>query len=155
MNWQAIAAISEIIGTIAVVVSLIYVAVQIRQNTAALNTDARASFLAALQTVNSFSLANSDVVHRGLFNGEELDGEDLTRFTTIVHSAFNAWEALYTEFLAGNVEPEYWEGKLRQIQWTLSRPSCRHAWDNFTHLFDERFVKYIERNIGPHDGTKR
>lgn len=33
-------------------------------------------------------------------------------------------------------------------------PSCRYAWDNFTDLFDERFVKYIEENIDSHAGTK-
>ena len=33
MNWDAIGAIGEIVGAAAVVVTLIYVAVQVRQNT--------------------------------------------------------------------------------------------------------------------------
>jgi hypothetical protein len=33
MNWEAISAVAEIVGVIAVVVSLGYVAIQIRQNT--------------------------------------------------------------------------------------------------------------------------
>ena len=33
MNWEAISAIADIIGVIAIVVSLIYVSIQIRQNT--------------------------------------------------------------------------------------------------------------------------
>ena len=33
MNWEAVGAISEAIGVIAIFISLIYVAVQIRQNT--------------------------------------------------------------------------------------------------------------------------
>lgn len=33
MNWEAISAISEVVGAVAVVVSLIYLALQIRQNT--------------------------------------------------------------------------------------------------------------------------
>ena len=33
MNWEAIAAVGEIVGATAVVVSLVYLAVQIRQNT--------------------------------------------------------------------------------------------------------------------------
>ena len=35
MNWEAIIAVAEVIGAIAVVLSLIYVAIQIKQNTAA------------------------------------------------------------------------------------------------------------------------
>ena len=34
MNWDAVIAVAEIIGVMAVIASLIYVAMQIRQNTA-------------------------------------------------------------------------------------------------------------------------
>lgn len=35
MNWEAISAVGEILGASAVLITLIYLAVQIRQNTAA------------------------------------------------------------------------------------------------------------------------
>ena len=41
MNWQAIVAISEIIGTVAVVISLIYVGLQIKQSTIVARSTAR------------------------------------------------------------------------------------------------------------------
>jgi hypothetical protein len=37
MYWDGIVAVSEVVGAIAVVASLVYVAVQIRQNSSALN----------------------------------------------------------------------------------------------------------------------
>lgn len=39
MNWDAIGAIAEVVGVIAVVLSLIYVGFQVRQNTAQLRQD--------------------------------------------------------------------------------------------------------------------
>jgi hypothetical protein len=39
LNWDAVAATAEVIGVIAVVVSLIYLAIQVRQNTAQLRID--------------------------------------------------------------------------------------------------------------------
>jgi hypothetical protein len=42
MNWQAISAVSEIVGAVAVVISLIYVAAQIRQNTLQTRSDGHA-----------------------------------------------------------------------------------------------------------------
>lgn len=39
MDWNAIGAIAEVLGVIAVVVSLIYLAIQVRQNTAQLRID--------------------------------------------------------------------------------------------------------------------
>ena len=39
VDWEAIAAVAEVIGVIAVVVSLVYLAIQVRQNTAQLRID--------------------------------------------------------------------------------------------------------------------
>ena len=39
MDWDAVGAIAEVIGVIAVVVSLVYLAIQVRQNTAQLRID--------------------------------------------------------------------------------------------------------------------
>ena len=147
MNWNAVSAIGEIVGLVIIVVSLVYLARQVKQNTNAIQSGTREAFLSALQNSNSFALQNSDVWHRGAFAGEELQGEDLTRYVTIVHSALNAYEALYSEYLAGNVEQEFWDGKVRQMRWTFEQPSSRYAWENFAHLFDERFVKYVNENV--------
>jgi hypothetical protein len=149
VNWEAVSAIAEILGVIVIVASLIYLARQITQNTNAIQSGAREAFLSALQNCNSFALQNSDIWHRGAFLGEELEGEDLTRYTTIVHSALNAYEALYSEYLAGNVEEEFWQGKVRQMGWIFKHPSSLQAWVNYTNLFDERFVKYVSERIAP------
>lgn len=39
MNWEAISAVSELVGVTAVMITFIYLAVQIRQNPAALNAE--------------------------------------------------------------------------------------------------------------------
>ena len=40
MNWEAVGAAGEIIGAVAVIISIIYLALQVRQNTAALRSSA-------------------------------------------------------------------------------------------------------------------
>tara|TARA_B110000858_G_scaffold89247_1_gene103084 strand:- start:5179 stop:5370 length:192 start_codon:yes stop_codon:yes gene_type:complete len=49
MNWDAISAIGEIIGATAVVVSLVYLAVQIRQNTRQISSSIKAAQLSAFE----------------------------------------------------------------------------------------------------------
>ena len=44
MNWEAVAAIAESVGAIFVVITLLYLAVQIRQNTAMNASAIRQSF---------------------------------------------------------------------------------------------------------------
>jgi hypothetical protein len=48
MNWQAIGTIAEVVGAAAVVVSLVYLAVQIRQNTRQVEEQGRAQRFSAL-----------------------------------------------------------------------------------------------------------
>jgi hypothetical protein len=147
MNWEAIGAIGELVGGAVVVASLIYLAVQVRQNTNAVRSTTRHAWLSAIQTCNQFALDHSDVWNKGAFEQQELGGEELTRFITLIHSGLNAYETLYSEYLAGNVEDEFWEGKVRQMTFIVSSPSGRAAWVNYTHLFDKRFVKYVNENV--------
>ena len=49
MNWEAVGAIAEAIGVIAILVSLVYLAVQIRQSTEQFTRGVEATELAAFE----------------------------------------------------------------------------------------------------------
>ena len=83
VNWEAISAIGQIVGAIAVVVSLIYLAKEVRSS-------ARATRLASGRSMeaSSFGCLNnsqsnpdlSELYYRGLHDFESLEGADLIRF---------------------------------------------------------------------------
>jgi len=52
MNWEAIGAIGEIVGALAVVASLAYLVIQIRQNTAAVATATYESMMTGFNDIN-------------------------------------------------------------------------------------------------------
>ena len=56
MNWEALGAISEAVGVIAIFVSLVYVAMQIRQNTQQVSRSIEANQLAAFEPGSSASV---------------------------------------------------------------------------------------------------
>ena len=103
MDWEALAAAAEVVGAVAVVVSLIYVAVQIRQA----NQLSRAN---TFQNVNNqwsniwAMLANSaelSELHRKIKLGEYLDLEDFERYSAFLMS-YLAWlEDLYIQQRSG------------------------------------------------------
>ncbi|MGD8810077.1 MAG: hypothetical protein PVG24_10755 [Gammaproteobacteria bacterium] len=51
MNWEAIGTLAEVVGAVAVVVSLVYLAVQIRQNTRQVEEQGRAQRFSALSVL--------------------------------------------------------------------------------------------------------
>ena len=49
VNWEAIGAVGEMLGALGVIVTLIYLATQIRQNTGAVRSQTRATIFSGLQ----------------------------------------------------------------------------------------------------------
>ena len=86
MNWDAVIAIAEIVGVVAVIASLIYVAVQIRQNT----DIARATIVHETQVSFSrfYELLASDAELTSIYirgvNGEDLSEIDAHRFISLI-----------------------------------------------------------------------
>lgn len=91
MNWEAISTISDIVGAIVVIVTLCYVAVQIRQNTNAIVANSRQKMLDA--DVGLISDFIGFAIDPHLIGDEvQLAPEDERRFTWIVIKAIRIRE---------------------------------------------------------------
>ena len=101
MTWEAVVAIVEVVGLLAVVVSLIYVAVQGRQNSELIRQN---TFVARSSMVHETSVFYSrffeliaesselaGIYHRGQ-NSEELDSDEVTRFEALMAVYFASLE---------------------------------------------------------------
>ena len=104
MNWKAVGAIGEVLGSVTVVATLFYLSRQIRQNAQALNRSneyARANSIhqtnvhsnqVDAQLVQDAELAS--IYHRAL-GGEPLDNTETIRFQAFVNMYFTWLEDLY------------------------------------------------------------
>ena len=81
MNWETIAAISEAVGAMAVVVSLIYLAVQIRQNTKAIRGTTIDAITAHQQEELRWSSEMPEVFRKALEEPEALTYEESWRLS--------------------------------------------------------------------------
>ena len=87
MNWDALGAIAEFVGAIAVLITLVYLAVQIRQNALSIDSQAdiaraqilqsRADSVTELAAVATANVENVELMTK-LLNTEGLKREDLT-----------------------------------------------------------------------------
>ncbi len=101
MNWEAVVAIVELIGLLAVVISLIYLAIQVRQNSELIEQN---TFVARSSMVHETSVfyarffeliaENSDLaqIYRKGLAGESLDPDDATRFESLLEVYFTSLE---------------------------------------------------------------
>ena len=75
MNWDAISAVSQLVGSIAVVVSVLYLAVQLRSSTRVARVAAMDAAAAALRDVTKPFMENAELARiwrTGLENLEAL-----------------------------------------------------------------------------------
>ena len=105
MNWEAISAVGEIVAASAVVVSLIYLAAQIRHNTRELDERNVSYRLTSLNEVAKRYTSFRDAVlqdpdlasvwHRGRRDLNELDQIERHRFDYLAVNMFWCWGILY------------------------------------------------------------
>jgi hypothetical protein len=142
VNWEAIGAIGQIVGALAVVISLIYLAREIRSN-------ARSARLASVGTINDWlgQLAEHphlrELYYRGIHDFESLEGADLVGFSMLMDQLFFIYQEMYYQQLEGHLDPRVWgmtEAPMRDVN---AYPGVQAWWRSRSHWFSEEFAKLI------------
>ena len=142
MNWDAIGAIGEIIGALAVLATLIYLSIQLKQNTKSINSNNH-NFVT--QGFNQFNLALfSDpelarLSREGIFEIDKLNDIDKIRSQHMFHLIFNIHRNLYHQFLDGTYpEKEWlpWAYEAKQLMESKGGEYFRAHTSTYNDLFD-------------------
>jgi hypothetical protein len=147
VNWEAISAIGQIVGALAVVISLIYLANQVHSN-------ARATRLASMRTmsdaVNRWAqqLAEHpqlrELYYRGIQDFESLDGADIVGFSALMAALFRNYEDMYYQQLEG-VDVHVWRGWEAVMRDFNAYPGVQAWWRTRSHWFSEEFANVINQ----------
>jgi len=150
LNWDAIGAISEAISAVAVVISLIYLAVQIRTQTAEARLAATRDL--ANQYVDLLKLIAIDeklpgVLLRSIEDYYSLGDEDRLRVSHIFHVTMRNCEQQYLHAISSNADRAFVDAVTRQISQILSFTGFQQWWSTSSDGFDEKFVKFLDSQI--------
>jgi hypothetical protein len=146
MNWDAISAISQLVGSIAVVVSVLYLAVQLRSSTRVARVAAMDAAAAALRDVTKPFMENAElgrVWRAGLENLDSLSADDKARFFHAVHQFLKALETIHYHYVYGLLDTQLWEGWRELLHHYLACPGIQFYLDRRNAVFSERFRKFI------------
>ena len=113
MNWEAVSAIAEVLGATGVIVTLAYLAVQVRQNSRLLEKGAEATRVTADDAVvenfnqwREMIITNPDVSElfiSGMEDPANLDPNERHRFNHILGTfTWTAWQLFRVQALLGN-----------------------------------------------------
>lgn len=147
MQVEYLANLGEIIGAIAVVVSLIYLAVQVRQNTQAQRTENFSRALdrvAAMQANLSQDSEASVIFSKGVVDTSKLAPKERIQFTWAMYELFGAFEFMFLASKADAIPDEVWQRWLSAVAWWLTFPGVQAWWQVRPIPFTDSFTSFVE-----------
>lgn len=155
MSVQDLGALGDLIAAIGVVVSLFYLAVQIRQNTKQINENTKAIRAAAvntgLQLIASNRMAISrdqgtaNVWRRGLEDPDSLEATEKLRFRLIFSNVMDALFNTYSQTQATSFSPETWHAHVASARRILDTKGGEWFWRAYQQEYRADFRAEIAR----------
>jgi len=150
MNWEAAGAIGEIVGALAVVITLVYLAVQLRQN--AMSQRATVEQQIATGLSESFRInADTDIPRIWALayrDFAELTEIEAAKFAFFLFSHLKQFEHAYIQHEMGNLSDVSWEAIDRTFRETVTiSDGARQYWKFRRTAFHEGFCAHVDRAL--------
>jgi phytoene dehydrogenase-like protein len=147
VNWDAIGTVAEVVGAFAVVISLVYVAVQLR----AQNQESRlASVHEILEAFRNVQSSGSDIescnlVIKGAEDFEALSDAERLRIFLIIMPNLRVWEEAYHQHKGGRLSDELWRAIVAQFRDVFAVSFVPRIWELRKHVFTDSFREYVDQ----------
>jgi hypothetical protein len=141
--------LGDFIGGIAVVATLVYLAVQIRQNTKEVRS-ASLDAVAASHMEFQRSIWGDPVLNKiwfGGMHGAALPEDEGRQFLFMVITCARHWERAYHRARGGGLESTSWSGIHEELAGVFSFPGTREYWTRVQYMFPSDFVEFAENAV--------
>jgi hypothetical protein len=163
INWDAVGAIGEIVGALAVILTLFYLARQLRHNSEIVESHTKELRLSALQdTASSFSHLRdpiirdpnvADIWQRATTDYHSLSGVEKVRADSMLQEFFFAHQAVFNRYLDGAYDQwtNHSNGIIKQF---LRLPGIQQYWNRASPVMYQReFVDEINQLLANHEDS--
>jgi hypothetical protein len=159
MNWEALGASGEVAGAVLVIVSVVYLARQIQQNTAAARAEVLSTFsIAASRQYDTWGsdIRSSELFHKIVYEGvrrSELADADKQSISFLLLSRVYLFDAAYRSYREGILRESEFLALMNSRIWSM--PFLIDSWPIYTMELSPDFVEYMEakfenlKNAGP------
>ena len=142
------ASLAEIIAAVGVMISVVYLAIQVSQSNTEAQLQTHNDTLALMHAPIEQFLAQpelAEIVRRGGITPDELNEADWFRFGYYYLMQFNMYDFLYLAYLDGAAVPQLWIGTDSSWRYVFeNEPGVRRAWREWRHAFADPFQSYVD-----------
>jgi len=145
VDLSKLANLAEIFGTTAIVISLIYVAIQIRQNTRVMKLAAAQNVSQDLHVGLSFIIGDTEFARIHLDAMTDIDSltpPERHRFYVFIMRYLRTFENAYHQNEAGLLDDYVWEGFREQIKLASQTSGYSAFWRDRQQYFGREFQEF-------------
>ncbi len=148
LDINTLAAWGEFIGGIAVVVSLIYLASQIRQNSRLLRSSTSAVTMEANNAISRLIAEDPEaarVFWAGLADRSSLSDSDRQRFDPMVSMVLGALDQEFDFFQDRMMSERIWRKRKRSTIWMMQQHGMQQWWSDWSRaLYEPEFCDFVD-----------
>jgi hypothetical protein len=154
ISLETLSQLGEFIGGFGVILTLIYLAIQLRNNTSSQRADMTARILerlSAQQHYLGFDVEANTFYMSAAADPTKLSVEERGRFLWIMYEFFGSMEFLMQQYEAGNIDEQLWLRWLHTMDYWLSFPGIKASWIGRATPFTDNFTELVEHRLTNND----
>ncbi len=157
MNWEAIGSIGEVVGASAVFISLLYLALQIRNSRRSDQIVAAAGAASAVhnwigQIVRDETLY--DLYRRGLTDYDSLSRSEKGRYSLLLFQLFRSGETGWAQMQMGVLDPGYWAGVEATLSYVFTTTGGKSFLAKNSRFFRADYCVAVQKILSEADSTE-
>lgn len=150
LKLSEIASVAEVIGAVAIVVSLIYVGIEVNDSTRAVRSATANETSAALSSWYAQMGTNPQAIQMfgtGMTNPESLSRDEFLQFLFQMHGLMLEYQAAYYLSREGTLDAELQEATTNTLLGVRDLPGFILYWEQRKGLFRADFRQYVEELV--------
>lgn len=149
MNWTIVIAVCEIVGAIAVISSLFYLAIQVKSQNAETRMAAMHDFSAGFrEAVASFADAEiAEISMRANHDIGSLTEVEKFRLSCTAQQLHRLYEEAFNMRKRGRIEDDTWLPMVRQYSSFMAAPGFRFIWDIRKNYYNDEFREFVDNML--------
>ncbi|HXA10128.1 MAG TPA: hypothetical protein VNW28_09105 [Chthoniobacterales bacterium] len=152
MNLADLANLGQVVGAIGVIITLVYLALQIRGSTKVASAQARHSLSEFILRISIFRAEHADRFAK-LESGVELTaGDRYFQYWSHVQLLLHA-ETYFHHHELGLMPHTHWRGYARYMSGYVGSAGFREVWDDIGPSFSEDFARWLNGLIASHSSA--
>ena len=150
MSISDLGSIGELIAAVATIATLIYLALQIKENTKVSRAESqRGSASLRMQSLSSIvgATESSSIFNRGTLDPRSLEVAEKTQYGLQFATMVVAVESSFSEFKLGLIDDETMEAYSELLVSLLPTPGGQHYWKHYSSNHPRAFREYLDARI--------